>query len=92
MAEFKKAEMLYENDYSWKRDKGDGPETDYRDRNKLDRDEGYEVLDFANSYFNKNVLFATKTDLHKLEKLLRNSLPPSVVLKSEIIDFLKKNW
>jgi len=92
MANFKKADMLYENEYTWKRDGGDGPYIGVIDRIKLDRDEGYEVLDFANSYLNANVLFAKENDLHKLEKLIRHKLPSSAVMKSEIIDFLKKNW
>ncbi|MCD0471777.1 hypothetical protein [Flavobacterium sp. JAS] len=92
MANFKKADMLYENECTWKRDGGDGPYIGTIDRIKLDRDEGYEVLDFANSYLNSNVSFANENDLHKLEKLIRQKLPSSVVMKSEIIDFLKRNW
>ncbi|MBM6552202.1 hypothetical protein [Marinomonas ostreistagni] len=30
--------------YTWSRDAGDGPQRDGRDRTKLDKDEGYEVL------------------------------------------------
>lgn len=84
--------MLYEDDYTWKRDKGDGPYNGKLDRDKLDRDEGYEVLDFANSYLEKNVFFAQIDDLHKVERLIRNFLPSNIVMKDEIIDFLKKNW
>lgn len=92
MANFKKTDMLYEHDYVWHRDGGDGPYTGKIDRDRLDRDEGYEVLDFANSYLNKQIHFADKDDLHKLERMLRNKLDSSVVMKDDIIDFLNKNW
>jgi hypothetical protein len=92
MANFAKKDMLYENQYTWKRDGGDGPYIGKIDRDRLDRDEGYEVIDFANSYLTKNLIFATVNDLHKLERLLKNILPPSVVMKNEIINFLEKNW
>ena len=92
MTNFTKPQMLFENQYTWRRDIGDGPYIGKIDKDKLDRNEGYEVLDFANSYLNKNVFFATVSDLHKLEKLIKNFLPSNIVMKREIIDFLSKNW
>ncbi|OXB17494.1 hypothetical protein [Flavobacterium reichenbachii] len=89
MANFLKTEMLYENQYTWRRDGGDGPYIGKIDRDRLDRDEGYEVLDFANLCLAEN---SSIQDLHKFERLLQEKLSPSVVMKKEIVEFLKKNW
>ena len=89
MANFAKKDMLYENQYTWKRDDGDGPYRGKIDRDRLDRDEGYEVLDFANSSLQDN---SPVESLHKFERLVREKLPQNVVMKNEIIDFLRKNW
>lgn len=92
MANFKKSDMLFEKEYTWKRDTGDGNYIGRIDKDRLDRDEGYEVLYFANEYLSKEVFFPDKNDLQKLEMLLRNNLPSRVVMKDEVWDFLKKNW
>lgn len=88
MANFKKSDMLYENQYTWKRDKGDGPYIGKIDRDRLDRDEGYEVLDFANASL---IDTATVESLHKFEKLIKK-VPSNEVMKVNIIDFIRKNW
>ncbi|MBW1658794.1 hypothetical protein [Flavobacterium quisquiliarum] len=89
MANFTKTQMLYEDQYTWRRDGGDGPYIGKIDRDRLDRDEGYEVLDFANSCLKSGVGVEA---LHKFERLLREKLPSNVVMKNQIIDFLNKNW
>ena len=88
MANFRKSDLLYENEYVWKRDQGDGPYIGKADRIKLDRDEGYEVLYFANSN-----LAATSSiaDLHQFEKLIRQ-VPSGEVRKTEILKFIRLNW
>lgn len=92
MLDFKHSDMQYEDEYTWTRDKGDKPYNGKKDRDRLDRDEGYEVLDFANSYLFENIPFANLDDLHKLEEILKNVLPSNIVMKDEIVDFLDKNW
>jgi len=89
MGNFTKAQMLYENQYTWRRDEGDGKYIGKIDRDRLDRDEGYEVLYFANSSFPDNTPIGS---LHRFESLIREKLPKHIVMKTEIIDFLKKNW
>ena len=89
MANFLKTDMLYEHQYTWKRDGGDGPYIGKIDRDRLDRDEGYEVLYFANSSFPDN---APVESLHKFERLLRDKLPQNIVMKTDIINFLRNNW
>ena len=89
---FKESDLLFEDKYRWKRDSGDRRYIGKLDRIKLDRDEGYEVLDFANTYLYQNVRNASKKDLHKLEMMLREKLPSNVDMKDEIADFLLKNW
>jgi len=89
MGNFTKAQMLYQNQYTWRRDVGDGSYTGIIDRERLDRDEGYEVLYFANSSFPDNTPVAS---LHRFEKLIREKLPSHIVMKTEIIKFLRENW
>lgn len=85
MANFRKGDLFYENQYVWKHDKGDGPYIGKIDRDRLDRDE---VLDFANAWLTDT---ATVTDLHKFEKLIRK-VPSNEVMKENIIAFIRKNW
>lgn len=89
MANFLKTQMLYEDQYIWKRDGGDGPYIGKIDRDRLDRDEGYEVLYFANSSFPDNTPVGS---LHRFEKLIKENLPSNIVMKTEIIKFLRENW
>ncbi|RWX00260.1 hypothetical protein [Flavobacterium cerinum] len=89
---FTKVQLKYK-DYTWKVDNGDNPQyIGILDRIKLDRQEGYEVVCFANAYAKKHIFFPTVEDLHKIEDMLRNSVPSSVVMKDEIADFMDKNW
>lgn len=81
--------MYYEEEYIWRRDKGDGPYTGKIDRDRLDRDEGYEVLDFANAWLSDSVPVSS---LHKFEKMLRNDVPSHEVMKTKIIAFIRDNW
>lgn len=92
MRKFTRSQMLFEDKYTWKRDEGDSAYIGVLDRIKLDRDEGYEVLNYANKYLNTYVSLPDVNDLHKLEKLIRNILPSSTVMRDEITDFLRKNW
>ena len=88
MANFKKGDLYFENQYIWKRDNGDGPYIGKIDRDRLDRDEGYEVLDFANAWLSAT---AQVTDLHKFEGLIRK-VPSGEVMKENIIALIRKNW
>lgn len=80
--------MLFEDQYKWRRDKGDGPYIGKIDRDRLDRDEGYEVLDFANASL---IDTASLESLHKFERLIKR-VPSNEVMKVKILDFIKSNW
>ncbi|AWG25911.1 hypothetical protein [Flavobacterium kingsejongi] len=88
MTSFKKSDLKYENQYVWKRDSGDGPYIGKIDRDRLDRNEGYEVLYFANSNLSST---STVRDLHKFEDLIRE-LPSREVMKENIIKYIRDNW
>lgn len=56
--------------YSWKATPGDNPKIiDYRDSSKVNREEGYEVLDFINSYAAQHFMTRKEDGFH-LEKLV----------------------
>jgi len=82
MSLFNKSHLQYQ--YKWTTDHGDDP--NYRsilDRNKIDRDEGYEVLYFIQDYIEKKNL--TIKDGQKIERILRINIPSHITLRSEII-------
>lgn len=89
MANFKRSDLHYEKQYTWKRDEGDSSYKGTLDRIKVDRDEGYEVLYLANSILNDK---ATKNDLFKLEVMLREKMPQNIIMRDEMKDFIRKNW
>ena len=89
---FTKKDLKHDH-YTWKVDNGDNP--NYRgrlDRMKLDRQEGYEVLCFANAYAEKYLFFPDKNDLHKIEDMLLYKVPTSMVMKDEIAEYINKYW
>jgi len=92
MWEFTKEDMFYQLLYNWQRDGDNGPYTGNIDPVLLNRSEGYEVLDFANNFLYNNVFISGVSDLHKLEKLLRNKVPQEEVMKDAITKILLEKW
>lgn len=89
---FTKEELKYK-DYTWTVDTGDSPKYIGKlDRIKLDRQEGYEVLSFANAFADKYLLFPDKDDLHKIEDMLRKTVPSVMVMKTDIAKFMNDEW
>lgn len=73
--------------YTWSADKGDNP--NYRgllDQDKVDRDEGYEVLRFLNS------ICTSKDQALHAERLIKTRLPGTVQKRTEIHQWLIDNW
>ncbi|MFA0999202.1 MULTISPECIES: hypothetical protein [Pseudomonas syringae group] len=80
-----KSDLVYE--YTWSADQGDNPEyVGKLDRDKIDRDQGYEVLRFLNS-----ICTAKDQALHA-ERLIKTLLPGTIQKRTEIHQWLIDNW
>lgn len=80
-----RGDLVYK--YTWSADQGDNP--NYRgklDRDKVDRDEGYEVLHFLNS------ICTTKPQALHAERLIKTLLPGTVQKRTEIRQWIVDNW
>ncbi len=69
--------------YTWKRDHGDGEYTGIQDRIRIDKDEGYEVLYFIQTFMNTYDL-KTEEDVHRVEELLHAPSLSGMVLRSAL--------
>ncbi|CAA0260471.1 hypothetical protein [Tenacibaculum maritimum] len=69
---------------------GDDPkETGKRDRDRLNRQESYEVVDFINSFCKKHGL-TTKEEALEVEELLQGEVPSDLVKKEGITNWLEE--
>ncbi|MFJ4117001.1 hypothetical protein ACIPV9_11385 [Pseudomonas psychrophila] len=85
MSVITQGELAYK--YTWSADQGDNPKyTGKLDRDKIDRDEGYEVLHFLNS------ICTSKSQALHAERLIKTLLPGSVQKRTEIHQWLVNNW
>lgn len=79
-------------DYSWTAVKGDNPKvTGLIDSSKLNRNEGYEMLDFINT-FSENNNFSQLKSAIKVEKMIKTLLPPNIQLRTEVTSWIVNNW
>lgn len=76
-------------DYIWTRDKGDGEYTGIKDQVKVDKDEGYEVLYFIQTFMNKHGL-KTTGDVKKIEDALHHPNLSSEVMRDTLIAEVEK--
>lgn len=79
----------YKYDYIWTRDQGDGEYTGIKDRVRIDKDEGYEVMYFIEYFMNKEELDKLK-DAHKIEDALHDPSLSSVVMRGSLIKEIEK--
>jgi len=85
MAVITKSDLVYK--YTWSADQGDNPHyTGLLDRDKVDRDEGYEVVHFLNS-----ICTSRDQALHA-ERLIKTLLPGTVQKRADIHQWLIDNW
>jgi hypothetical protein len=85
MTAITKAQLVYK--YTWSADQGDNPNyTGKLDRDKVDRDEGYEVLHFLNS------ICKTLDQALQAERLIKTKLPGTIQKRTEIHQWLIDNW
>ena len=69
--------------YTWERDKGDGVYIGPRDRLKVDKDEGYEVLHFIESIMNEFGL-TELDDVHAIEDILHLKEYSKMIMREEL--------
>ncbi|KAF2394718.1 MULTISPECIES: hypothetical protein [Pseudomonas] len=85
MSAITKSQLAYT--YSWSADSGDNPHYIGKpDQDKVDRNEGYEVLRFLNS------ICSEKAQALNAERLIKTKLPDTVHKRSEILKWLIDNW
>ncbi|WP_046068853.1 hypothetical protein [Pseudomonas synxantha] len=85
MSVITKSDLVYK--YTWSADQGDNPNYIGKlDRDKVDRDEGYEVLRFLNSSC------TSKAQALHAERLIKTKLPGTVQKRTEILQWIIDNW
>lgn len=80
----KKHLQNYTYRYTWSRNKGDGEYTGILDQEKIDKDEGYEVLYFIQTFMNKHKM-KTVTDIRKIEDAMHAVSLSSNVMRNKLI-------
>ncbi len=78
--------------YTWSRDKGDSSYTGTKDRVRLDKDEGYEVLYFIQSFMNEFNLKASVENVHIIENAIKHSSRSSMITRNELNNSLKNQF
>ena len=78
--------------YTWSRDEGDSAYTGVKDRIRIDKDEGYEVLYFIQSFLNEYNLKDTIENVHIIEDALQHSSRSSMVMRNELNSSLKNQF
>lgn len=74
--------------YTWKRENGDGKYIGPLDRAKVDKDEGYEVLEFIEKLLNDHGK-ESKSDIHAAENALQAPRNSTVVSRVELHKLVK---
>lgn len=94
MQEFS-ADDLKENDYEDTTTGGDNPKiTGEVDRNKVNKNERYEVVDFCNSIFKHGFkdVEITKENFQKVERIIRLPEASKIVDRVDLTNFVVENW
>lgn len=84
-------EDLQYNHYAWNVDRRDDPAGLDLDAAELDLLQGYEVLLFANTFLTLYLPDNTVDDLHGLENVFVQHLPPYITTKKDIALWIAKN-
>lgn len=91
MAEFTEDDLLY-HDYETTTTPSDDP--DYigkKDRDRVNKNESYEVVDFCNAFLEKHN-FKQKGSFQKVERLIRLPEASDIVMRDDLREFVKKHW
>lgn len=89
MSRFDRSSLRY--DYSWSEIDKAKIHGIVSDDNVIDRDNGYQVLDFMNRFFQMSGLM-TLDSFHRLENLIKKHLPEKCTTRGEMKNWLGKNW
>ena len=91
MALYNQSDLIYK-DYQWTAYPNDNPHvTGAPDSTRFNRHEGYEVLYLINKLMPAQGL-DQKTDGNKMEKMIRQHLPSSMVMQTEVKKWIADNW
>lgn len=85
----KKSELQEKYNYIWDRDKGDGEYTGILDIERIDKNEGYEVAYFIQTFLNTFNLNGTLENIRAIEDELHRPKYSDVVMRDELIRLLK---
>lgn len=87
---FQEENLIY--NYEWEATNGDNPNyTGKNDRNKLNRDEGYEILHFVQAYCKSHSLKKIE-DGQKVEWMIQEKVPSDIQNRKEIELWIEENW
>jgi hypothetical protein len=91
MEKYLRSDMLY-HDYSWTAYGNDNPKISGKpDSTFLSRREGYEVLYFINKCAELHSI-TNKADCQKIERMLRNNVPPNIHSQENVEQWINDNW
>lgn len=91
MTLFKKSDMQYK-DYQWTAYPNDNPKvTGKPDSTRFNRHEGYEVLYLINA-LSEIWEFKNVASCLKMEKIIREKLPSSEVMQTDVKKWISQNW
>jgi len=86
-------EDLVFSDYRWNALPVDDPKiTGKPDSTRFNRHEGYEMLYFINKMDELYKMIATKADAKKLEYMLHEELPSTIINQEDVQDWVEENW
>lgn len=89
MSRFDKFSLRF--DYSWSDADKAVVHKNISDDNVIDRDNGYQILDFMNRFCQMSGLVSLDS-FHRLENLIKKHLPDKCTTRGDMKDWLGKNW
>lgn len=91
MAEFTEDDLVFD-DYETKTTSGDDPGyIGKKDRDRVNKNESYEVKDFCNAFLKKHN-FKQKHSFQKVERLIRLPDASDIVMRDDLMKFVEKHW
>ncbi|PZR22700.1 MAG: hypothetical protein DI539_04950 [Flavobacterium psychrophilum] len=89
MSKFDKLSLRYE--YSWSDADKAKNFKNISDDDVIDRNNGYQVLDFMNRFFQMSGLISLDS-FHRLENLIKKHMPEKCITRIDMNVWLGKNW
>lgn len=79
------------NEYSWSDTDKAKNFKNVCDDDVIDRNNGYQMLDFMNRFFQMSGLFSLDS-FHRLENLIKKHMPEKCITRGDMNIWLGKNW